>query len=131
MSLPDRHNPYSFETFLDTLHGFDFYADDPFLQRVLKHFAGADFAELDGKIRAFSANVSFRWRPLTDTGGHPRNLPYVGHFDAYNRRIDRVVRSAETVQLENEVFGFWRVTFKHATFNFKPSNHLLHHRIRN
>ncbi len=39
MSLPDRNNPYSFEAFLNLLHGFDFYADDPFLQKTLKYFA--------------------------------------------------------------------------------------------
>ena len=58
MSLPDRHNPYSFEAFLDILHGFDFYTDDPFLQRTLKHFTGAELAELDGKLRVFSPKVS-------------------------------------------------------------------------
>ena len=126
MSFPDRHNPYSFEAFLDILHGFDFYADDPFLQRTLKHFAGPEFAELDGKIRAFSAKVSFRWRPLTDTGGQPRKLPYVEHFDAYNRRIDRVVRAAETVQLEKEIFGQGLFSPKVTPWESLAKRYLLH-----
>ncbi|MGD8229957.1 MAG: acyl-CoA dehydrogenase, partial [Desulfobacteraceae bacterium] len=83
MSLPNRNNPYSFEVFLKLLHGFDFYSDDPFLQKVLKYFAGDEFVELDRKLREFSPKVSFRWRPLTDTGGSPNKLPYVEHYNAY------------------------------------------------
>ena len=105
MTLPDRNNPYSFEAFLNLLHGFDFYADDPFLQKTLKYFAGDEFVGLDQKLREFSPKVSFRWRPLTDTVGNPKKLPYIEHYNAYNRRIDRIVRPAETLQLENEVFG--------------------------
>ncbi|MEJ2640732.1 MAG: acyl-CoA dehydrogenase family protein [Desulfosarcinaceae bacterium] len=105
MSLPDRNNPYSFDGFLDTLHGVDFYADDPFLQKTLKHFTGDEFVALDRKLRRFSPKVSFRWRPLADTGGKPNKLPYLEHYNAYNRRIDRVVRATETLQLEKEIFG--------------------------
>ena len=105
MSLPDRNNPYSFENFLNLLHGFDFYADDPFFQKTLKYFAGDEFVELDPKLREFSPKVSFRWRPLTDTGGKPNKLPYVDHYNAYNRRIDRIVRAAETSQLEKEILS--------------------------
>jgi len=104
MSFPDRNNPYSFEAFLNVLHGFDFYADDPFLQKTLRYFAGDEFDELDRKLRDFSPKVSFRWRPLADAGGNPDKLPRLEHYDAYNRRIDRIVRTAETLQLEKEVF---------------------------
>jgi alkylation response protein AidB-like acyl-CoA dehydrogenase len=105
MSLPDRNNPYSFEPFLNRLHSFDFYTDDPFLQKSLKYFAGDEFVELDRKLREFSPKVSFRWRPLADTGGNPNKLPRIEHYDAYNRRIDRIVRTAETLQLEEEIFA--------------------------
>ena len=104
MSLPDRNNPYSFGNFLNRLHSFDFYADDPFLQKTLKYFGEDEFVELDRKLRKFSPKVSFRWRPLTDTGGKPNKLPYVEHYNAYNQRIDRIVRAAETLQLEKEIF---------------------------
>lgn len=105
MSLPDRNNPYSFENFINLLNGFDFYADDPFLQKTLKYFTGNEFFELDRKLREFSPKVSFRWRPLTDTGGKPNKLPYMEHYNAYNQRIDRIVRAAETLQLEKEIFS--------------------------
>lgn len=105
MSFPDPDNPYSFEDFVNHLHGMDFYADDPFLQKTLKHFTGKKFDELDRRLRAFSPKVSFRWRPLADSGGKPQKLPYVEHYNAYNRRIDRIVRTSETLQLEQEIFA--------------------------
>lgn len=105
MTLPDRNNPYSFDTFINTLHGFDFYADDPFLQRALRHFTGDAFEDLDRKLRAFGPKVSFRWRPLADAGGAPEKRPYLVPYNAYNQRVDRVVRGTETLQLEREIFG--------------------------
>jgi alkylation response protein AidB-like acyl-CoA dehydrogenase len=105
MRLPDRNNPYSFENFLNLLHSFDFYADDPFLHKTLQHFAGSEYPELDRKLRNFSPKVSFHWRPLADTGGQPNKLPYIEHYNAYNQRIDRIVRTNETLQLEKEIFS--------------------------
>jgi len=125
MTLPDRNNPYSFENFLNLLHGFDFYADDPFLQKILKYFAGDEFVELDRKLRKFSPKVSFRWRPLTDTGGKPNKLPYVEHYNAYNRRIDRIVRAAETMQLEKEIFSEGLFSSKVTAWESMAKRYLL------
>lgn len=126
MTLPDRNNPYSFDGFLSILHSFDFYADDPFLRKVLQHFASEPFADLDRKLRQFSPKVSFRWRPLSDTGGVPRKLPYVEHYDAYNRRVDRIVRSAETMQLEKEIFGEGLFSSKVTPWESLAKRYLLH-----
>jgi alkylation response protein AidB-like acyl-CoA dehydrogenase len=125
MGLPDRNNPYSFESFLNLLHGFDFYADDPFLQKTLKYFAGDEFVELDLKLREFSPKVSFRWRPLTDTGCKPNKLPYVEHYNAYNQRIDRIVRAAETLQLEKEIFSEGLFSYKVTAWEGMAKRYLL------
>ena len=125
MSLPDRNNPYSFESFLNLLHTFDFYADDPFLQKTLKHFVGDEFVELDRKLREFSPKVSFRWRPLTDTGGKPNKLPWVEHYNAYNQRIDRIVRTAETLQLEKEIFSEGLYSSKVTAWESMAKRYLL------
>lgn len=126
MSLPDRNNPYSFEPFLNRLHSFDFYADDPFLQKSLKYFAGDEFVELDRKLREFSPKVSFRWRPLADTGGNPNKLPRIEHYDAYNRRIDRIVRTAETLQLEEEIFAEGLFSSRVTAWENMAKRYLLH-----
>jgi alkylation response protein AidB-like acyl-CoA dehydrogenase len=125
MSLPDRNNPYSFGNFLNRLHSFDFYADDPFLQKTLKYFAEDEFVELDRKLRKFSPKVSFRWRPLTDTGGKPNKLPYVENYNAYNQRIDRIVRAAETLQLEKEIFSEGLFSSKVTAWESMAKRYLL------
>jgi len=126
MTLPDRNNPYSFKDFLSVLHSFDFYAEDLFLQKTLKHFTGEEFTELDRRLRSFSPKVSFRWRPLTDTGGNPRHLPYIQHYDAYNRRIDRIVRTTETLQLEKEIFGEGLYSSNVTPWENMAKRYLLH-----
>jgi alkylation response protein AidB-like acyl-CoA dehydrogenase len=125
MSLPDRNNPYSFEAFLNILHQFDFYADDPFLQKTLKHYTGDEFIDLDRKLRRFSPKVSFRWRDLADTGGKPHKLPQIEHYNAYNRRIDRIVRASETLQLEKEIFGEGLFSSKVTAWESMAKRYLL------
>lgn len=126
MTLPDRNNPYSFEAFLNSLHSFDFYADDPFLQKTLAYFSKDEFDTLDQKLREFSPRVSFRWRALADTGGKPEKLPYLEHYDAYNRRIDRIVRAAETLQLEREIFGEGLFSSRVTPWESMAKRYLLH-----
>ena len=63
---------------------------------------------------------------MTDTGGQPRKLPYVEHFDAYNRRVIGVVRSAETVQLEKEIFGQGLFSSKITPWESMAKRYLLH-----
>ena len=52
MVIPDRNNPYSFDAYLERAQGFDFYADDPFVQKVLRPFAAEPpFRNLDDASR--------------------------------------------------------------------------------
>jgi len=104
MSQPNRHNPYSFDAYLENLRGFDFYLDDPFLQRVVEHYVGDERKTLHPKLAALSEKVSFRWRPLADEAARPELRPSLQNYDAHNRRIDRIVRSGETRTLEREIF---------------------------
>lgn len=105
MSLPNRNNPYSFTEFLERRDGFDFYRDDPFLQKLVKKYAAGEWETLHGKLLQFSPKVSFRWRDLADRIAKPEVRPYIEHYDAYNNRIDRIVRPLETHVLEKEIFA--------------------------
>ena len=66
MSLPNRNNPYSFNEFLDWRRNFDYYRDDPFLQKVVKHYTGEDWPVVDEEARKISPKVSFRWRDMAE-----------------------------------------------------------------
>ncbi len=105
MSLPDRDNPYSFDAFLEQLKAFDFYADDPFLQKVVRHYSGSEWPELNEKLLAMSSKASFRWRDLADHVARPDLRPYLEHYDAHRHRIDRIVFPLEAKILQEEIFG--------------------------
>jgi len=105
MTPPTRHNPYSFDEFLELRRGVDYYADDPFVQEVLRRYCGDDFGVVDAEARAISRKASFRWRDLAEAAAAPERRPYVVHYDGHHHRVDRIVRPPETLQMEREVFG--------------------------
>jgi len=104
MSFPDSSNPYSFDDFLSWRDGVDYYADDAFLQKVVKTYAGAGADAVDARARDFSHKLSFRWRRLSEVAATPENRPFVMHYDGHGHRIDRIVRPLETLELERAVF---------------------------
>ncbi len=104
MSLPDPKNPYNFDTFLEWRNTFDYYRDDPFIQKVVKHFAGEHWEQVDREARELSSKVSFRWRDMAETISRPDNRPSIIHYDGHHHRIDRIVRPVETEIMEKEIF---------------------------
>jgi alkylation response protein AidB-like acyl-CoA dehydrogenase len=105
MSTADRNNPYSFNEFLEWRRNVDYYRDDPFIQNVIRHYAGDEFERVDAEARAVSKKVSFRWRDLSERIAQPEKRPYIMHYDGHHNRIDRIVRPAEIESLEKEVFS--------------------------
>lgn len=105
MDAPTRENPYSFQPFLEWREGLDYYASDEFLQRVVRHNAGADFPRVDAAAREVSRQASFRWRLLADAAAIPERRPFLVPWDAHHNRVDRVVRPGEVEAMEREVFS--------------------------
>jgi alkylation response protein AidB-like acyl-CoA dehydrogenase len=105
MAYPDRNNPYNFNDFLEWRKKADYYADDPFLQRAVRHFTGEEWASVDREARRISPKVSFRWRDMAETIAQPEKRPYMMHYDGHGNRIDRIVRPNETEVMEKEIFA--------------------------
>jgi len=105
MTLPNRNNPYSFNAYLEWRNNVDYYADDPFLQNVLKHFSGDAWEETDREARKISKKASYRWRDMAASIAVPEKRPYMTHYDGHRNRIDRIVRPVETGIMEKEIFG--------------------------
>jgi len=105
MTFPDRNNPYTFDDFLDWRRRFDYYTDDAFLQKVVRHYTGEFWASVDQAAREMSPRVSFRWRDMADAIAVPEKRPYMMHYDGHRHRIDRIVRPAETEIMEKEIFA--------------------------
>ncbi|MGB5810654.1 MAG: acyl-CoA dehydrogenase family protein [Polyangiales bacterium] len=104
MSLPDRNNPYSFDEFLEWRNAVDFLNDDPFLLAAIDYFAPPFHPSVRADLDAFAERLSSRWQHLADVAGRPENAPSLMHFDGHNNRIDRIVRPAEALELEREIW---------------------------
>ncbi|HOB28427.1 MAG: acyl-CoA dehydrogenase family protein [Dethiobacteria bacterium] len=126
MTLPVKQNPYSYAEFLEKRDSFDFYRDDPFIQNVVKKYAEAEWESLHGKLLEFSPKVSFRWSKLAEKIAYPEVRPYIQHYDAYNRRIDRIVRPRETHLLEDEIFSEGLFSEKRSPWEYFSKLFLLH-----
>ncbi len=105
MSFPDRNNPYSFNEYLKWRENFNYYTDDPFIQRVVKHYTGTASGEVDREAREVSLRASYRWRDMSEAISWPEKRPYMMHYDGHHNRIDRIVRPNETGIMEKEIFG--------------------------
>lgn len=98
-------NDYSFEPYLNWRDRVDYYRDDALLQRLLKHYSGAQFAGAAKRAGEISSHVSRRWNQAAIEAAHPLNHPTLVHFDAHDRRIDRIRRAAATLEMEREIFA--------------------------
>ncbi|MBI4765326.1 MAG: acyl-CoA dehydrogenase family protein [Deltaproteobacteria bacterium] len=105
MSYPTRNNPYHFDEFLSWRENVDYYADDPFLQELVRYFTTEEWDQVDAEARAFSQKASFRWRELSEETARPEKRPFLIHYDGHHNRIDRIVRPKETEILGQEVFS--------------------------
>lgn len=105
MSFPERNNPYSFNEYLKWRENFNYYTDDPFIQRVVNHYTGAASGDVDTEAREISGKASFRWRDMAEAIAWPEKRPYMMHYDGHHNRIDRIVRPHETELMEREIFG--------------------------
>ncbi|HPS86317.1 MAG TPA: acyl-CoA dehydrogenase family protein [Spirochaetota bacterium] len=105
MTLPNRNNPYTFNEFLEWRNNVDYYADDQFVQKALKYFAGKDWDAADSEARKISKKASYRWRDMAASIAWPEKRPYMMHYDGHHNRIDRIVRPRETEIMESEIFG--------------------------
>lgn len=98
-------NPYSFDAYTSWRESVDYYADDAFIQDVLRYFAGAGFAAADREARIVSKKASRRWRIWSDEISWPEKRPLLQNYDAHGHRIDRIIRPHETELMEQEVFS--------------------------
>ena len=105
MTLPDRNNPYTFDEYLDWRNQVDYYRDDEFFQKVVRHFTGGLWETVDAAAKDLSLKVSFRWRDLANAISIPEKRPFMTHYDGHHHRIDRIVRPAETEIMEKEIFS--------------------------
>lgn len=116
---------YSFDAFLqqrDELNDLD----NPFLQSVLQRLGTESAVPLTQQLETFSNKLSGKWRAVANEIARPENHPKLRQYDAYNRRIDRIVRVQEAEQLSNEVFKEGVFSRRNAPYEGITKRYLLH-----
>lgn len=98
-------NNYSFEDYLTSRDSFDDYDDNPFLKKVTKHFTENNYKYLNNEMKALSKWSSKDYRDIVNKMAERENHPRVEHYDAYNNRIDEIIRPKELVDAERKVFS--------------------------
>lgn len=105
----NRDNPYSFDDYIFVKNHFNYYRDDEFFQALVKKYIPFnEFEKIDSELRELSDIVSFRFKALADEANRLENrmkCTVIQHYDAYNHRIDKIKRCAETETLEREIFN--------------------------
>lgn len=122
-----RENPYSFDAYLHARDSFNDYSDNPFVQQLLQHFTGDSWQALHEKMKAFSEKPSFRWRSMSESIAHPDRHPTLQHYDAYNHRIDRILRPETSLTLEKEMFSEGLFSRKTSGWEQMIKRFLMHH----
>lgn len=116
---------YSFGEFLEVRDGLN-DLDNPFLQEVLKVTVGDEWQALQERLAPFTEKLSTKWRKWSAEIARPENHPKLRHYDAYNQRIDRIIRPLEAVQLTEEVFGEALFSEKQLMFEGIVKRYFLH-----
>lgn len=124
--LSTKNQTYTFDRFLKQRESL-IDSENPFLSQVFSTYFDEDWDEEKGKLTEFSKVVSGRWRNLTEEISRVENHPRLRHYDAYNHRIDKIIRPQEMLQLESEVFssGLFSKRVSHKERAMK--RFLIHH----
>ena len=116
---------YSFDEYLRQREALN-DLNNPFLLQVLKNINESGFEELMKSLSTFSKKLSFDWRKATSEYARPENHPKIRHFDAYNHRIDRIIRPKEAEQVTKEIFNEAVFSENNLPFEGIIKRYLLH-----
>ncbi|KZE68936.1 acyl-CoA dehydrogenase [Fictibacillus phosphorivorans] len=119
-------NTYTFNAFLLKRDSMDWYRDELFLHKAVRRYAGKNVDSIHNAILSFSPVVSSKWNKLAEQNARPEVRPYMLHYDAFNNRIDRIVRPQEMHILEKEVFGEGLFSSKMAPWESFVKRMLIH-----
>lgn len=95
---------YSFREFIDKRDAMN-DLDNPFLLQVLQQFCHETWDEMLPRLEPFVKKLSSDWRAIAAESARPENQPKIRHYNAYNERIDRIIRSNQMQQMEKDIFG--------------------------
>jgi len=120
-------NPYSFDKYLEARDNYDDYDDNLFVQKVVEHYTGTDYKFINDKMKALSKWNSKEYRDIANQIAKRENHPRIEHFDAYNNRIDKIIRPKELEDAEKKVFSERLFSKETTPWEQMIKRFLLHH----
>lgn len=120
-------NTYSFDEFLKARDEYNDFLDNDFLQLAAKHYIKDEWEQLYEKIKTLSEETSFHYRHIANEISKIENQPKIEHYNAYNKRVDRIIRTKQQADMEEDLFK--RALFSKETSKWEQvlSRFLFHH----
>src|SRR5690625_3215929 len=101
----DHINSYSFEEYLEVRDRYNDFKDNEFLQKVAKHYVKDEWDSIYEELKALSDKASFEWKHIADEIAKRENHPSIQHYNAFNRRVDEIIRPQQALDMEKEIFS--------------------------
>lgn len=127
MHTGEQINPYSFDEFLTVRDNYNDFEDNAFLKKVARYYVKEDWDRIYGKLKTLSEKSSFMWRRVAEEIARRENHPSIRHYDAYNHRIDEIIRPHEALEMEKEIFSEKFFSDDTPAWEQALKRHLLHH----
>lgn len=99
-----KDTTYSFMPFIEKRNLLN-DLDNPFLNQLFSTVIGESYEAVEKKLKPFVNLASTTWRDMTNEIARPENHPTIRHFNAYNERIDRIIRPQESHDLTAAIFN--------------------------
>lgn len=101
----EYRNPYTFDEFLYARDNYDDFADNAFLQHVARFYVKDEWEIINSELKALSSKVVNKWRKVAGEIARRENHPSIRHYDAFNQRIDEIIRPKESIEMERSIFA--------------------------
>ncbi len=122
-----ENNTYSFEDYIASRDSYDDYTDNLFLQKVIQHYTANEFQSIGNEMKALSDWSSKDYREIVNRMAKREHHPRVEHYDAYNNRIDDIIRPKELIEAEDQVFAEKFFSKETQPWEQMVKRFLLHH----
>lgn len=103
MEMATKVQDYSFKQFLKLRNSLNDW-DNPFLQKLFQQLLQQDYEQFATDLEPYIKRLSTTWRNTTNEIARPENAPTIRHYNAYNERIDRIVRPLDKNSINRRNF---------------------------
>lgn len=124
-NMYETSNDYTFKEFIDTRDALSDW-DNPFLLELFKEYLKENYEPAIKKIQPFVNEVSSNFRFTAREISRPENTPTLRHYNAYNERIDLIIRPRLGEEMTEWVFNKGLFSVENYNYEGIIKRFLLH-----